>query len=554
MTTTVIITFCCLLLTAYLFDLTSSKTKIPSAILLLILGGCVRQLTIFLNIRIPDLSASLPFFGTIGLILIVLEGSLELELNQSKFKLIGKSFVVALVPLLGSAFLLAYLFDHFVGFGLKNSLANAIPFCVISSAIAIPTVRSFGSSDREFVIYESSLSDILGVLFFNFITLNHNFDFHSFEHFGLQLVLIIVVSFVATVGLSFLLSKIDHHIKFVPIILLVILIYAVSKVYHLPGLIFILLFGLFIGNLDELKRFKWIQKFKPEELNNEVMKFKELTVEATFIVRAIFFLLFGYLIETSEILNTESLVWALGIVAIIFSFRAITLKIFNIPLQPLLYVAPRGLITILLFLSLEPNEAILTVNKSLIIQVIILAALVMMFGVMFSSSRKKMPEQSRSLLPMTLHKAHISDLLEIQALFKETILTVCHYDYNEEQLTVWASGVESKDRWENRILEQHFLLIKIEEQIVGYASLDKNHYVDLLYVHKDFQRKGIAKALILALEEEARKVGTQLLSADVSKTARPFFEKMGFEVIKEQTNLIKGVEIVNYKMTKELFV
>lgn len=101
-----------------------------------------------------------------------------------------------------------------------------------------------------------------------------------------------VVSFVATIGLSYLLSKIEHHIKFVPIILLVVLIYAVSKIYHLPGLIFILLFGLFIGNLDELKQFKWIEKFRPDELNKEVNKFKELTTEGAFLIRALFFLLF----------------------------------------------------------------------------------------------------------------------------------------------------------------------------------------------------------------------------------------------------------------------
>ncbi|MDP1624069.1 MAG: hypothetical protein Q8M08_17225, partial [Bacteroidales bacterium] len=84
MTTTIIITFCILLLIAYVFDLTSSKTRIPSAILLLLLGWGVRQVTSFLGIQIPDISSILPGLGTIGLILIVLEGSLELELNKSK--------------------------------------------------------------------------------------------------------------------------------------------------------------------------------------------------------------------------------------------------------------------------------------------------------------------------------------------------------------------------------------------------------------------------------------------------------------------------------------
>jgi len=380
MTTTIIITFCSLMLVAYLFDLTSSKTKIPSAILLLLLGWSLRQFTNFFSIGLPNLSPALPVLGTVGLILIVLEGSLELELNRSKLGLIIKSFAGSLFSLLISALLLAWLFQHFEGYTFKNSLVNAIPFCIISSAIAIPSVRNLGSATKEFVIYESSLSDIIGVLFFNFVALNNSFGGHSFSVFGFQLLIIVVISFVATISLSYLLNKIEHHIKFVPIILLVLLIYSFSKIYHLPGLIFILLFGLFIGNLDELKRFKWIEKFKPDELNTEVQKFKELTGEATFLVRALFFLVFGYLLETAEILNPATLVWSIGITVGIFLIRIIQLKVSRLPLNPLLFIAPRGLITILLFLSIESTQRVSLVNNSMIIQVIIFSALIMMTG------------------------------------------------------------------------------------------------------------------------------------------------------------------------------
>lgn len=389
MTTTIIITFCVLLLIAYVFDLTSSKTKIPSVIFLLLLGWSVKQLTGWFDFQLPDFSPVLPVLGTVGLILIVLEGSLELELNKSKFGLIRKSFFGALLPMLVLAFLLAFSFRYFGNFSLKDSLTNAIPFCVISSAIAIPSVRNLSTQNKEFVIYESSLSDILGVLLFNFLALNAVIDAHSFGNFALQLAIILVVSFIATIVLSFLLSKIDHHIKFVPIILLVVLIYAVSKIYHLPGLIFILIFGLFIGNLDELKHYKWIERFKPDELNKEVKKFKELTVEGAFLVRALFFLLFGFLIETSEVLNGATFLWAIGIVFFIFAFRAIQLKLSKLPLQPLLWVAPRGLITILLYLSIEPTQAISLVNKSLIIQVILLTVLLMMIGLMPAKPQKE---------------------------------------------------------------------------------------------------------------------------------------------------------------------
>lgn len=335
-----------------------------------------------LDFKLPDFSPILPVLGTVGLVLIVLEGALELELNKSKFGLIGKSFLGALLPMFALAFLLAFAFKYFGGFELKDSLINALPLCVISSAIAIPSVSNLSSHHREFIIYESSLSDILGVIIFNFLVINETIDKFSFLNFGLQLLIIIVVSFLATIGLSFLLSKIKHRIKFIPIILLVVLIYSISKIYHLPGLIFILIFGLSIANLDELKRFKWIEKFKPDELKIEVNKFKELTGEGTFLVRTLFFLLFGYSIEASEVLNPDTILWAIGIVFFIFLFRAIQLKLSKIPLQPLLFVAPRGLITILLFLSIDPIHRISLVNKSLIIQVIILTALLMMIGLM----------------------------------------------------------------------------------------------------------------------------------------------------------------------------
>ncbi len=389
MTIPVIITFCILLLIAYLFDLSASRTKIPSVILLLILGWSVRQLTTFLKFNLPDLSSFLPILGTIGLILIVLEGSLEIDLDKSKLGLIRKSFFGALIPLFGLAFLFAFLFRYFGNYSFREGLLNSIPFCIISSAIAIPSVKYLTSSEKEFVIYESSLSDILGVIFFNFIAHHESFGVLSFAHFGLQIVIITVVSFVATIGLSFLLNRIETKIKFIPIILLVILIYTISEIYHLPALIFILVFGLFIGNLKEIRLFNWIDGFNPEILNREVQKFKELTIEGAFLIRSLFFLLFGYLLETSEILYSTSILWAVGIVAIIFLFRIFQLKISKLPLTPLLYLAPRGLITILLYLNIDPIHKIWEINNSLIIQVILITAVLMMVGLMMTS-RKKM--------------------------------------------------------------------------------------------------------------------------------------------------------------------
>ena len=385
MTSTIIITLCILLLIAYVFDLTSSKTRIPSVILLLLLGWIVRQLSTVLHIRIPDLSGLLPLFGTVGLILIVLEGSLELELNRSKIGVIKKASIAALLPMLALALLTACAFQYFQeGISFRDALTNAVPLCVISSSIAIPSVKYLSSYNREFITYESSLSDIFGVVLFNFVALNELGEMHSAWTSVLQLLLMIAVSFAATVLLAFLLGRIDHHIKFVPIILLVLLIYAIAKLYHLPSLIFILILGLFLGNLDELKRFNWVNKLRPDELNTEVHKFRDLITEATFLVRTVFFLLFGYLIETSELLNTGTLLWAIGILAGALLIRALQFRLSGLKLFPMLFIIPRGLINVLLFLSIVPVQQIPFVNKSLVLQLVLLSTMVMMLGIMLS--------------------------------------------------------------------------------------------------------------------------------------------------------------------------
>src|SRR5574343_626952 len=388
MTIPLIITICVLLILAYVFDITSSKTKIPSVILLLLLGWTVGQVSNKLEIPTPNLNPMLPILGTLGLILIVLEGSLELELNKSKFSFVRKTSLISFLPMLLFSFGLAFAFQYFGNTTFKIGLANAIPYAIISSAIAIPSAQNLISEDKEFITYESSLSDIFSVIFFNFITLNDNIGTKSVGHFLLEIFVILLISFVSTVALAFLLSKIKHHVKFAPIILTVVLIYAVSKIYHLPALIFILLFGLFLGNLDEIKHIKFVQRLKPDILNGEVHKFKELTTEIAFLVRSLFFLLFGYLIQVSELMNLETIGWALSITVAIFLIRLLFLKLFKQSMKPILFIAPRGLITILLFLTIPISQSIGIANKSLVIQVIILTALVMMFGLMTNNKNK----------------------------------------------------------------------------------------------------------------------------------------------------------------------
>ncbi len=382
MTTTIIISLSVLILFAYLFDISTSRTKIPSVILLLILGFSVKLLADNFNIQIPNLTPVLPVLGTVGLILIVLEGALEIEVNKSKYHLILKSILVSLLPMLVISFGIAWYLHYYNSVPLKIALINAIPLAVISSAIAIPSAKNLPALEREFITYESSLSDIFGVIFFNFISLNDNFDGTTFGYFSLDLFLMLVVSSMATLLLAGFLNKIKHHVKFVPLIIIVVLIYAISKEFHLPSLIFILIFGLFIGNIDELRHYKFIQRFHPIRFSKDVHKFREITTELAFLIRALFFILFGFLIDVSELLNQNTIIFAMVITACIFLLRFLVLKLFRVSVNPLVYLAPRGLITILLFLSIPVSQQTGFIGKSLIIQVIILTALIMMLGLL----------------------------------------------------------------------------------------------------------------------------------------------------------------------------
>lgn len=390
MSVSIIIVICGLLLLSYVFDITSSKTRIPSVLLLLILGWGVKQLAVFFKISFLGIEDQLPAIGTIGLILIVLDGSLELEVHRSNLTLIKKSALVALIPMLLLSFGLAttlYYFDPILSY--KDCLVNAIPLSVISSAVAISSAGNLMASQREFIIYESSLSDIFGVIFFNFVAFQDEINMSSVGYFILDIIYILVISLTATLGLAFLLSKIKHKVKFAPIIILIILIYFISKIYNLPALIFILLFGILMGNLDQIKKLKYFKNIQTNTLNKEVDKFKELTVEFTFLIRTLFFILFGFIIKTNEIFNLKSIVWAVGIVVAIFIVRALVLKILKINMHPLLFISPRGLITLLLFLSIPQSDISKIINNSLMIQVVILTAIIMMFGLMFSSNKKE---------------------------------------------------------------------------------------------------------------------------------------------------------------------
>ncbi len=153
-------------------------------------------------------------------------------------------------------------------------------------------------------------------------------------------------------------------------------------------------------------------------------------------------------------------------------------------------------------------------------------------------------------MKIKLRQARLNDLSALQELFVETIVSTCKKDYSDEQIKAWTSKVKNKDEWISRLSKQYFIAGLVDDKIVGFASLENGNYLDLLYVHKDFLRQGIASALYKVLKEESLRLGFDKLSSDVSVTALPFFKSKGFKVIKENKNLINGTEIINYNMVQ----
>ncbi|GEN72424.1 GNAT family N-acetyltransferase [Chryseobacterium lathyri] len=153
---------------------------------------------------------------------------------------------------------------------------------------------------------------------------------------------------------------------------------------------------------------------------------------------------------------------------------------------------------------------------------------------------------------MIIRKGNINDLTEMLKIFTDTITAICKHDYNSDQINAWKSGAENEERWLQVIDHQFVIVAKVNGQMAGFCTLDQGNYIDLLFVHKDFQQQGVARKMYTFIEQEVTLRKEKLLSSDVSKTARSFFEKMGFKVISEQTVDIKGIGLTNYKMEKEL--
>jgi hypothetical protein len=321
--------------------------------------------------------------GTLGLILIVLEGALDLKYDSSKRIVIRKAFLSALFTLLLTSVAIALLFHLATGQTFEICLLNAIPFGVVSSAIAIPSVSGIEKHKKEFIVYESSFSDILGIIFFNYGLTNSSFNVGSFLNLTFDVSLVILVSIVFSVFLLFLLGRIYHNMKFFLIISILILVYAIGEYFHLSSLIIVLAFGLFIANADQIRHPLFRKYFIYDKLETDLHQLNLLSAESAFLIKTFFFIIFGFTISLSSIASITNLFYAVIFIAIIYLIRYAYLKYAaKRELTPELFITPRGLISILLFYNIPVEIRLRGMESGILFMVILATSIIMSIGLL----------------------------------------------------------------------------------------------------------------------------------------------------------------------------
>lgn len=148
---------------------------------------------------------------------------------------------------------------------------------------------------------------------------------------------------------------------------------------------------------------------------------------------------------------------------------------------------------------------------------------------------------------MIIRKYQPSDCKELTELFYHTVHTVNAKDYTKEQLNAWATGKVDLEKW-NKSLQEHFSIVAVDDEIiVGFGDIDQTGYLDHLFVHADYQGRGIAAAICDQLEQAVQ--GD--ITTHASITAKPFFEKRGYTMVKAQQVKRQGIALTNFVMTKK---
>ncbi|TDQ16399.1 sodium/proton antiporter (CPA1 family) [Algoriphagus boseongensis] len=379
-----------IIILSFLFNGISKKTNIPAVLLLIGLGIILQYVLKHYTSDQVDFFPILEVLGIVGLIMIVLEAALELELKREKLIPILKSMAIASIGLGASTWAAAYILYYYIPeMTWQSAWLYATPLSILSSAIIIPSVSGLKGKKREFHIYESTFSDILGIMLFYF--LSGKFDpaeDTGLVGFGGNFLLTVAISIVASYAIILIFQNIKSQVKLFLLIAVLLLLYAVGKKMHLSSLIIILIFGLVIANMQLFfkgKLAKWVNFEKAHQIYHEL---HTITAETAFVVRTFFFVIFGLTIAITSLFSVEVALISTLLIASIYAIRFVLVFIFEgKDILPQVFIAPRGLITVLLFYAIPVEAQIASFEPGILLFVIIGTSLIMTFAMIYEKKR-----------------------------------------------------------------------------------------------------------------------------------------------------------------------
>lgn len=373
-----------IIIISYLFGLLSKRTNIPSVIMLVFLGYGLKEVSELIWHVQYDLFPYLEVLGIVGVIMIVLDGSLDLKLTKDKTQLIIKSFVAAVLLMLFCAITLAWVFQQFIqNLPYDIALLYSLPLSVLSSAIVIPSVEHLPEEKREFLIYESTFSDILGIMAFFFLlgSITTTSTIPTGVIVSVNVLVTIVVSVVISLTLIILLQKITSQLKLFLFVAILVLLYSVGKLFHFSSLMMILIFGLAMANPNLFFVGKLKQFLSMEKVVLLAREFRILTIETSFLIRTFFFVVFGASLSLSGLFSLNVIMQSVIALLIMFGSRYLLLKLlYKGSVEPTIWIAPRGLISVLLFFSIPVELQVFEFDSGILFFIVIITSIIMSWG------------------------------------------------------------------------------------------------------------------------------------------------------------------------------
>lgn len=375
-----------IIILSFFFNIIAERTNIPSVLMLIGLGMGIKAGLAQFGMEDLHFDTLLKVLGNIGLVMIVLEAALDLKLERDKMKMIFKSLLTALLGIGGSMFGLGAFFMYiFPNTDLYTAIVYAIPLSIMSSAIIIPSVGRLHGPKKEFMVYESTFSDILGIMIFYFmIGADGGAGGGNLAlEISLNVVGTLVLSVLVAYAMVYLFQHLKMQVKLFLVIAVLLLLFAVGKVFHLSSLLIILVFGLVLNNSELFFRGPLAKLFNQEQVKPILHDFHSLTLEFAFLLRTFFFVVFGLSITVASLYNFEVAVNSFAIVGILYAVRFVSLRLFaKNNVWPEVLIAPRGLITVLLFFVLLENDAvhIEAFDTGLLLYPILITSILMMIA------------------------------------------------------------------------------------------------------------------------------------------------------------------------------